>query len=191
MPSQKPVAVITGAASGIGLAVAEFLVSRQYCVMMADLNYEKCLLESTRLGSDRRAAKCDVSSWESQLETFEKTFELWGRVDVVAANAGILEEAPMLFQTGDKPHKPSTTVFDVDLKSAVYSINLALYFMRKNASEGGRIVVTSSQVGIHPFPYGPIYGAAKAGVRYPYRLTLRSLTIAVYTTGAVDGCGPC
>ena len=162
---QKPVAIITGAASGIGLAVAGFLVSRHYHVMMADLNYEKCLLESTRLGSNTRAVKCDVSSWESQLEAFEKTFELWGRVDVVGANAGILEGPPMLFQTGDKPHKPSTTVIDVNLKSVIYSINLALYFMRQNAGQAGRIVVTSSQVGIHPFPYGPIYGAAKAGVR--------------------------
>lgn len=159
-----PVAIVTGSASGIGLAAVKFLVSCGYRVMMADWNYEKALQESKLLGSSTAAIKCDVSSWQSQLEAFEKTVALWGRVDLVGANAGIPDQLPSLFETGDKPTKPTTLVVDVDLVGAIYSVHLALYFMRKNERKGGKIIITASQVGIHPYPFGPIYGAAKAGV---------------------------
>src|SRR5690606_12963484 len=71
---------------------------------------------------------------------------------------------PLLFETTDVPKKPTTVVVDVDLVGVIYSVNLALHYFRKNGGKGGRIIITSSQVGIHPFPTGPIYGAAKAGV---------------------------
>lgn len=162
--SGSNVAIVTGAASGIGLAAAEMLLGRGYKVMMADWNYELATKQATRLGPNAVAFKCDVSSWENQLEVFEKTVEEWGKVDVVVANAGIPEQVPMLFETGSTPAKPNTVVVNVDLVGALYSVNLALFFLRKNEGRGGRIIITSSQVGIHPFPTGPIYGAAKAGV---------------------------
>lgn len=165
-PIETPVAIVTGSASGIGLAAVKLLVSHGYHVMMADWNYEKCAEESTALGPNTHAMKCDVSSWEDQLHVFEKTFDLWGRVDLVGANAGLPEQIPLLFETSDVPTKPSTLVIDVDLVAVLYSVNLALYYFRKNGGKGGKIIITSSQVGIHPFPTGPIYGAAKAGVRH-------------------------
>ncbi|KAI1856384.1 hypothetical protein JX265_011631 [Neoarthrinium moseri] len=158
-----PVAIVTGSASGIGLAAAKFLVGRGYRVMMADWDYDRVVTESAGIGPSTAAIKCDVSSWESQLAAFEKTIELWGRVDVVAANAGIPEQVPLLFETGSTPTKPNTIVVDVDLTGALYSVSLAIYFFRRNEGRGGKIIITSSQVGIHPFPTGPIYGAAKAG----------------------------
>lgn len=165
-PSENPVAIVTGSASGIGLAAVKLLLSRGYRVMMADWNYEKCVEESAALGPNTHAMKCDVSSWEGQLQVFEKTFDLWGRVDLVGANAGLPEQVPLLFETSDVPQKPSTIVVDVDLVGVLYSVNLALHYFRKNGGKGGKIVITSSQVGIHAFPTGPIYGAAKAGVRF-------------------------
>lgn len=161
-----PVAIVTGSASGIGLAAAKMLVSRGYHVMMADWNYDLALKESVNIGHFAEAIKCDVSSWESQLAVFEKTIKLWGKIDVVCANAGIPEQVPSLFQTEEIPSKPNTLVIDVDLKAVIYSVNLSLYFLRKNKVPGGHIIITSSQVGIHPFPTGPIYGAAKAGVSF-------------------------
>lgn len=91
LPVDAPVAIITGSASGTGLAVVKMLVSRGYGVMMADWNYKKCSQESAPLGPSTAAVKCDVSSWHDQLEVFGKTVELWGEVDLVGANAGIPE----------------------------------------------------------------------------------------------------
>lgn len=167
-PIDGPVAIVTGSASGIGLAAVKLLVSRGYRVMMADWNYEKCAEESAALGPCTQAIKCDVSSWESQLQVFEKTVDLWGKVDLVGANAGLPEQVPLLFETSNVPKKPTTVVVDVDLVGVIYSVNLALHYFRKNEDKGGKIIITSSQVGIHAFPTGPIYGAAKAGVSLPY-----------------------
>ncbi|CAI4213474.1 unnamed protein product [Parascedosporium putredinis] len=170
--SDAPVALVTGCATGIGLSAVKLLVSRGYRVLMADWNYEKIAEESVALGSNTFAVRCDVSDWESQVAAFDKAIELWGRVDVVGANAGLPEQVPLLFDTGDVPKKPTTIVVDVDLVGVIYSVNLALHHFRKHGSgRGGRIVITSSQVGIHAFPTGPIYGAAKAGRVPPHIIT--------------------
>lgn len=157
--SDLPVAIVTGAASGIGLNLSKLLVSRGWRVVMADI-----AKECEGLGPNALFCRCDVLDWESQLNVFETAVKTWGRVDFVAANAGLPEQVPLFTETGDVPKKPSTIVLDVDLKAVVYSTNLALFYMRRNGGRGGKIVVTASQAGIYGLPTGPIYAAAKAGV---------------------------
>ncbi|KIX97753.1 uncharacterized protein Z520_06531 [Fonsecaea multimorphosa CBS 102226] len=173
--TEKPVAIVTGAASGIGLNLSKLLVSRGWRVVMADVNEKLGKLQSNALGPETLFSKCDVSDWDSQCRTFESAVQKWGRIDFVAANAGLPEQVPLLTITGDSPKKPSTLVLDVDLKAVIYSVNLALFYMRQNGGKGGKIVVTASQAGIYGLPTGPIYAAAKAGCIYLVRSIAKSL----------------
>jgi NAD(P)-dependent dehydrogenase (short-subunit alcohol dehydrogenase family) len=86
----KPVAIITGAASGIGLSLTRHLLSSGWRVAMADRNEEKGRALEKELGPDVMFMTVDVSKYDQQAALFQSAFE-WGngRLDFLAANAGI------------------------------------------------------------------------------------------------------
>lgn len=159
------VALVTGAASGIGLASTKYLVSRGFRVAIVDWNESLAEIESQKLAPHTAVFKCDVSSWESQAAVFEAVAKRWGRIDVVHANAGIPDQLPLLQEAASEPKKPNTRAVEVDYYGAIYSVSLALFYLRRNNGKGGKIIVTASQVGVYPFPTGPLYAGAKAAVR--------------------------
>lgn len=162
----SPVAIVTGAASGIGREITKLLLSRGYLVAMVDWNTAQGEEESTKLGPRTIFIQSDVSDWDSISSAFKTTKQKWGRIDLHAANAGIGEPRPLIFETSDgaEPTKPVTKVLNVNLLGAVYGVNLALFYMRRNEKKGGKIIVTASTLGIYPFPAGPLYSASKHGV---------------------------
>lgn len=85
--SSKPVAIITGGASGIGLSVVEHLVDDGWRVAIFDLNQEAGHILTERLGSDTIFVKVDVSDYEQQASAYAKTWDKWRRLDFVFANA--------------------------------------------------------------------------------------------------------
>lgn len=87
----SPVAIVTGAASGIGLEVSKMLLSKGYLVAMADWNETRGAEQVQELGPRTMFLKCNVADWNSHAAVFEATKKLWGRVDVYAANAGIAD----------------------------------------------------------------------------------------------------
>jgi NADP-dependent 3-hydroxy acid dehydrogenase YdfG len=74
---------------GMGEALARDLVSRGWKVCMADINRNETLL--TELADNSIFCKTDVADYDSQAQTFEATFEKWGRIDALCANAGIVD----------------------------------------------------------------------------------------------------
>ena len=86
----KPVAIVTGSGSGIGLAVATHLYSIGYKTVIVDLNPKTGEEAAAKLGPDATFIQCDVSSYPSQARMFKKAYE-WGgnRLDFCHANAGI------------------------------------------------------------------------------------------------------
>jgi NADP-dependent 3-hydroxy acid dehydrogenase YdfG len=86
----KPVAIVTGAGSGIGEAVATHLYSKGYKVVVADLNPASGEKVASSLGSDATFIQTDVSTYRSQAQMFKRAYE-WGgnRLDFFHANAGI------------------------------------------------------------------------------------------------------
>jgi rhamnulose-1-phosphate aldolase/alcohol dehydrogenase len=105
MPPPKPlagqVAYITGAAGGIGRAVAEQVLARDGCVLLADiddgrLEAAEADLKARFRGDLIRSAVIDVTDESSVVRSFDRCIEAFGGVDIVVANAGIASSAPIV-----------------------------------------------------------------------------------------------
>lgn len=155
------VAIVTGASSGIGLALTEHL-SKGWRVILADIQPP---LKTDNLTSDNSLyIKCDVSSWESQAAMFSQAFSWASRLDLVALNAGI-DDKDDIFNTLDPinpPVKPNMATFDVDLLAVYWGVKLAAHYINR-AGNGGHIVITASGAALYPHHAIPQYSAAKAG----------------------------
>jgi len=156
------VAIVTGASSGIGLALTKHLLTKGWHVVLADIQQPPT---TEKLPEDRTLfVKCDVSSWDDQANLFTKAFEWTSRLDFVALNAGI-DDRDDIFHTldvGKPPVKPNMKTFDVDLLAVYWGVKLAAHYIHK-AGNGGHIVITASAAAIFPHHAIPQYSAAKAG----------------------------
>lgn len=158
----KPVAIVTGAASGIGLAVATHLHSLSYRVVIADLNPTTGTAAAQSLGPDALFIQTDVSSYASQARLFKQAFE-WGggRLDFCHANAGV-DDRQLLYGAGDEEEldeegllKPlNTKTMSVNLEAVIQALWLFKYYVRKSKGVGegakarGKFVATSSAAGL-------------------------------------------
>jgi 15-hydroxyprostaglandin dehydrogenase (NAD) len=169
----SPVALVTGGASGIGLAVTEHLIHHYgYRVAIVDINPERVKEQSERLGSTAcLGIQADVSDYAQQSKAFLQTFE-WGgnRLDLFFANAGIGDDDSLYkdMQMDDDsglPRALSLRTIDVNLYAVIQGTHLARHFFcEKNSKKGGRIVVTSSVAGLYPLYVLPLYTASKHGI---------------------------
>jgi NAD(P)-dependent dehydrogenase (short-subunit alcohol dehydrogenase family) len=87
----------------MGLALSRELVGRGWKVAMADIQPNAEL--SKELGDKAEFFKTDVADYDSQAETFQATFNKWGRIDALCANAGIV----------DRRYSMQDTAFDMAL----------------------------------------------------------------------------
>jgi len=162
--------VVTGGASGIGLALVRFFASYACKVALLDISEAAAQSVLLSLRTEFPSAtfmfqKCDVSNWDEQRAAFEKLYEETGAIDIVCANAGIVEAGKFLGVDEGEPKKPNLKTLDIDLNGTLYSIQLGVHYMRKNSgSDKGLIICTSSNAGLYPFPMGPMYAVAKHGV---------------------------
>ena len=81
------VAIVTGGASGMGLAVTERLLELGWNVTITDRNEELGLEVAKKLGDHVMFIKSDVAEYDSQANVFVQTWKKWGRLDFVFANA--------------------------------------------------------------------------------------------------------
>ena len=113
------VAIVTGAAQGIGAATARRLASDGAKVALADLNQAGCETvagEIASAGGEALALACDVSNKDAVQRVVDATVERFGQLDILVNNAGVIRDN-LLFKMGDddweKPHaswwKPSGT----------------------------------------------------------------------------------
>ena len=164
------VAIITGAASGIGLALTKHLLGKNYKVFMADLNPNGPSIASSLTGSPSPTfIHTDVSSWDAQAALFKTASSHSGSIDFFAANAGIDDKENVFQDFGDdEPKCPNLKTLDVDLLSVFYGLKLFVHYARKSRRQGlegvRKMVITASMMGIYPFETNPQYCAAKHGV---------------------------
>ncbi|KAB5525518.1 15-hydroxyprostaglandin dehydrogenase [Coniochaeta sp. 2T2.1] len=153
------VAIITGGASGIGLATALTLSRRQdWEVHIMDLNPPEASLIFHQV---------DVTDYSALGQTFKDIFQLHGRLDFVYANAGVVEQNDEFYQTSneDPPPLPKSMskVIDVCLTSAATTAYLAQHYLRKTPGEKS-LIFTASCGALYPAYGAPIYTATKHGV---------------------------
>jgi meso-butanediol dehydrogenase/(S,S)-butanediol dehydrogenase/diacetyl reductase len=154
------VAIVTGAASGIGLATAKRLGAEGARVVLADLNGSKAEAAAQEVRSagapEAWASICDVSRQEQVEATAAGTLQRFGRLDVVVNNAGLMVFKPLEEHTADDWLR----ILHVDLLGAFFFIREAFLRMKP----GGAIVNVSSIHAEETTPLVSSYAAAKAAL---------------------------
>jgi NAD(P)-dependent dehydrogenase (short-subunit alcohol dehydrogenase family) len=158
--------VVTGAASGLGLAMAEVMADGGARVTLADLDVEGLDEVAGRLGGDVRTARVDVSDSAAVERLFDEVVQEQGGVDVAFANAGISLEPGVVDERGgleNLDQRAWDSVLGVNLNGVLFTMREAARHMKKQGS--GRIVVTASTAGFGTDPMvGYSYSATKAAV---------------------------
>ncbi|MCW2916828.1 MAG: 3-oxoacyl-ACP reductase FabG [Actinomycetia bacterium] len=154
-------AIVTGAAQGIGLAIARVFAREGARLVLADLNTEAAETAATELageGADVTAFQCDVTS-EADVEALITACDTrYGSVDVLVNNAGITRDATLRKMTSDQFRQ----VMDVHLYGTWLGMKYASLRMRDQ--QRGAIVNISSISGKVGLPGQTNYSAAKAGI---------------------------
>lgn len=153
-------ALITGAAQGLGLAMAECFVAQGANVVIADLDEARSAEAAAGLGVGDRAAGvgCDVVSSDAVQAAIDSAVSRFGRLDVMVNNAGITRDATMRKMTEEQFDQ----VITVHLKGCWNGVRLASALMREQ--EGGSIINLSSLSGKVGVIGQTNYSAAKAGI---------------------------
>lgn len=155
------IAIVTGAGSGLGRAHAMGLAARGAMVVVNDLSLEaagKVADEIRSAGGQALPLAASVSDFEQVQEMVNKTVSMWGRVDVLVNNAGILRDKT--FAKGSLAD--FKLILDVHLMGSVNCSKAVWEIMREQRY--GRIVMTTSASGIYGNFGQSNYGAAKSGV---------------------------
>jgi len=183
------VAVVTGGASGIGLALAETMLSYgAKRVVLADFNDENLHREAARLNSAYPGKvlgiHCNVTREEDVQEMIQKAAESGERVDILFNNAGAGLGGPFDKQTNDNWEK----AFALNFYGALYGIRAVLPIMRKQGS--GHIVNTISGIAFVPMAYQTMYSATKAALNgltlaLRYELWDENIRVTSATPGTV------
>ncbi len=162
MAQKKRVAVVTGAAQGIGQAIAGRLASEGYRVAIVDINEAKAAAAAADLtaqGFEAASFACDVSDVESITAMIGKVVNVYGGIDVVVNNAGILHSTPIPQVTAAEWDK----VMAVNLKSVFFVIQQALPHLKQSSAP--RVINISSLAGrMGGFETGMAYTASKGAI---------------------------
>jgi NAD(P)-dependent dehydrogenase (short-subunit alcohol dehydrogenase family) len=158
--------VVTGAASGLGFAMAEVMADSGARVTLADLDADGLEQAAGRLAGDVRTFQLDVSDAGAVERLFDDVVTARGRVDVAFANAGISLEPGVLDERGGLGNLDRgvwDAVLGVNLNGVLFTMREAAIRMKEQGS--GRIVVTASTAGFGTDPMvGYSYSATKAAV---------------------------
>ncbi|KAL6252540.1 hypothetical protein RBB50_000259 [Rhinocladiella similis] len=165
MTESRKTALVTGAASGIGLALSKHLLSRGYNVALCDINAEAGRTHMAELGENAIFIQNDATSYEDQVKAFEQLWATWGRLDFVAANAGIGDSVDFYgsLSSSGTPAKPNLRTIDVNLTAVLFTVYLAQHYLARNPA-GGKITITASSAALYPIPFAPLYGASKSAI---------------------------
>ncbi|MFB7088530.1 bifunctional aldolase/short-chain dehydrogenase [Streptomyces sp. NPDC056296] len=176
MPAPKPlatrVALVTGAGSGIGKAIAHRLVAEGACVVVADLDATGAAAVAEELGGPDKAVAVtvDVTSEEQIAAAFAEAVLAFGGVDLVVNNAGISVSKPLL----------ETTAKDWDLQHDIMA--RGSFLVSREAARvmtaqklGGDIVYIASKNAVFAGPNNIAYSATKADQAHQVRLLAAEL----------------
>lgn len=153
---QDQIAIVTGAAKGIGKGIAAVLRQAGATVVVADIDEAAGQATAQALGAD--FYPLDVTHQADCRRLIAQVAQQYGRVDILCANTGIFPQADLASMT----EADWDTIQNVNLKGMFFMVQAALLQMKPQGY--GRIIITSSITGpITGFPGWAHYGASKAG----------------------------
>ena len=149
------VAVITGGSSGIGLATAQRFVDEGANVFITGRRQSEVDAAVKQIGKNNvTGIQGDVSNLEDLDQLYAEVKKQKGRIDVLFANAGIVEFAPL----GAITESHFDKIFSVNVKGLLFTVQKALPLFQ----DGGSIILTASVGGSKGNPALSVYGATKA-----------------------------
>lgn len=151
------VAVVTGANSGIGLAIARRFAAEGARVFLAGRRQEPLDAAVAEIGPAAIGVRTDVSVQTDLDDLYSVVREEAGRIDVLVANAG--SAVPQ--RLGEITEEAADATFGTNVKGTIFTVQKALPLL----SNGASIVVTGSTSTLRPGPGLEVYGASKAAVR--------------------------
>jgi len=152
------IAVITGAGSGMGKAMAELFVREGAKVVCADRSGNETQVAAS-LGDAAVAIHCDIAKSDDVQRMITTAVERWGRLDVLCNNAGFGGPMKPLHEQDEETYD---NVHAVNLKGVFLGMKYGIIAMLRTG--GGSIVNTASAVGLVGWKHHSVYGAAKGGV---------------------------
>jgi short-subunit dehydrogenase len=168
MSQSQPVAIITGASSGIGASLGRLLAKEGMAVVLAARRKDKLhalVGELTTAGGRALAVQCDVTVREDAEQLIQDALDTFGRLDVLVNNAG----RGHMSSVEDTTDGIIESMFAVNVFPLWYTVRTALPVMRKQGS--GHIITVASMAGKVGFPYNSAYVAAKhAAVGFTHAL---------------------
>ncbi|MFF2843139.1 SDR family oxidoreductase [Paenarthrobacter sp. NPDC057981] len=157
LPADPKVAVVTGAGSGIGRAVARLMLDEGYRVALAGRR-EAQLLESADGHPEALAVPCDVTVPDDVARLFEQVRQRWGRVDVLFNNAGIFGPSG---DVGDLDVAEWEATLRVNVTGSMLCAAEAVRTMKAQKPQGGRIINNGSISAHSPRPRSVAYTVTK------------------------------
>ena len=176
-------AVITGAASGIGLATAQRVASEGATVIVADLNADAGAKVAADLGgSFVQLDVGDAAAWSAVVDDVERQ----GGLDLAYLNAGVTTQQPDITALSEEQYR---RVMGANVDGVVYGLRALVPLIEKNG--GGAIVATASLAGLIAFAPDPIYTLTKHAVVGLVRslvpqLEAKGITVNAVCPGIVD-----
>ncbi|MFJ4267224.1 SDR family oxidoreductase [Paenarthrobacter nicotinovorans] len=157
LPADPKVAVVTGAGSGIGRAVARLMLDDGYRVALAGRR-EAQLLETADGHPEALAVPCDVTVPDDVARLFEQVRQRWGRVDVLFNNAGIFGPSG---DVGDVDVAEWEATLRVNVTGSMLCAAEAVRTMKAQRPQGGRIINNGSISAHSPRPRSVAYTVTK------------------------------
>ena len=154
---QGKVAVITGGSTGIGLATAKLFVKEGAYVFITGRRQKELDEAVKAIGSYVTGVQGDVAELADLDRLYDTVARVKGRIDIVFANAGVAEFAPL----GSISEGHFDKLFNINVRGTLFTVQKALRLL----NDGGSIILTGSVAGVKGTPAFGVYGATKAAVR--------------------------
>ena len=177
------IAVITGGASGIGLATAQRFVAEGAYVFVNDLHQSELDATVKQIGKNATGVQSDVSNLADLDRLYATVMQQKGRIDVLFANAGLLEFAPL----GAITEAHFDKIFSVNVKGLLFTVQKALPLFQ----DGGSIILNASAGASKGIEGSSIYSASKVAVRsfartWTVDLKQRKIRVNAISPGPID-----
>lgn len=160
MKLQNRTALITGAAQGIGLAIAHAFVQQGGRVVLADIDADRVAAEATKIGTDNALGLAlDVSDSGAVAAAIEQTVRHFGGLDIAVAGAAVMTPTVSI---ADLEPADWQAAISVNLTGAFLVSKHAIRYMRGNG--GGNVILIASQMARVAWPGGAAYSTTKGGL---------------------------